>query len=162
VWAIIDIAVDTLSLVPHIEVSTERLRARTALLAQALWLFSYERRVTVDRSARRVTIGTRRLWAWSTTRVVRFDDIARIVYRCVAPPSADSALFLISLALRSEHVELPLFTVWEEQPREPDFLDRLDELATGAPADPGRIGDEAAGGVVALLREYIGAPVAAH
>ena len=161
-WAIIDSAVDSLSLVPHIEVSAERLRARTALLAQALWLFSYERRVTVDRPARRVTIDTRRLWAWGTRRVVRFEDIARIVYRCVAPPSADSALFLISLALRSEHVELPLFTVWEEQPREPDFLDRLDQLATGAPNDPSRIGDEAAGRVVALLREYIGAPVAAH
>ena len=161
-WAIIDIAVDSLSLVPHIEVSAERLRARTALLAQALWLFSYERRVTVDRPAQRVTIDTRRLWAWGTRRVVRFEDIARIVYRCVAPPSADSALFLISLALRSEHVELPLFTVWEEQPREPDFLDRLDQLATGAPNDPSRIGDEAAGRVVALLREYIGAPVAAH
>jgi hypothetical protein len=154
--------VDSLSLVPHIEVSAERLRARTALLAQALWLFSYERRVTVDRPSRRVTIDTRRLWAWGTTRVVRFEDIARIVYRCVSTSSADSALFLISLALRSQHVELPLFTVWEEQPREPDFLDRLDELATGSRADPARIGDEAAGRVVALLREYIGAPIAAH
>jgi hypothetical protein len=150
--------VDTLSLVPQIELSAERLTARTALLARALWLFSYERCVTVDRHARRVTIETRRLWAWCTTRVISFEDVARIVYRSAAPPSADSAFFLISLALRSEHLELPLFAVWEQQPREPDLLDEL----AGTRSDPRRIGDEAAGSVVALLREYLGVPIAAH
>jgi hypothetical protein len=150
--------VDSLHLSPHIEASTARLCARTALLARLLSLFSYERRVTVDRHARRVTIETRRLWAWCTTRVISFEDIARIVYRAVATPRANVAVFLISLSLRQTRAELALFTVWEEQPCEHDFLDEL----AGVHDDPSRIGDEAAGRVIALLREYIGAPVASH
>jgi hypothetical protein len=72
--------------------------------------------------------------------------------------TSDSALFLISLALKEPDEELPLFTVWEQQPLESDWLDRL----AGDRAGGNDIGDEAAGRVVALLREFIGVPIASR
>lgn len=161
---------DSLRLTPKLLVTPDRLSGCTPWLAQLLWLFSYARCVSVDRHRRQVRIVTRRLWIWSSERVVSFDEIGRIVFRAQAVPSlslwrfllsnsssAESAFFLISLALKSEN-ELPLFMVWEEQPRGSGWLERL----AGAPADEARIGDEAASAIVALLREYIGAPIAQH
>jgi hypothetical protein len=159
-----------LSLAPDLEVSADRLHGCTARLARVLWLFSYARCVTVNRRSSHVIIATRRLWLWRQVRLIRFDQISRIVYRALAIPSldvwrylsledsdtSDSALFLISLALTDGGEELPLFTVWEEQPQPGDWLD---ELAGDQAAAP-QIGDEAAGRVVELLSRYIGVRIA--
>lgn len=161
---------DSLRLTPKLLVTPDRLSGCTPWVAQLLWLFSYARCVSVDRQRRQVRIVTRRLWIWSSERVVSFDEIGRIVFRAQAVPSlslwrsllstsscAESAFFLISLALKSEN-ELPLFMVWEEQPHKSGWLERL----AGAGTDEARIGDEAASAIVTLLREYIGAPIAQH
>jgi len=159
---------DTLRLTPKLLVTPDRVSGCTPWLAQLLWLFSYARCVSVDRRSRQVRIVTRRLWVWSSERTVSFDHVGRILFRAQAVPSlslfrlllsassAESAFFLISLGLKNEN-ELPLFMVWEEQPRESGWLDRL----AGA-GDEARIGDEAASSIVTLLREYIGAPIAQH
>jgi hypothetical protein len=161
-----------LSLAPSFEVSTDRLHGCTSWLVRLLWLFSYARCVTVSRGSNHVIIATRRLWLWRTVRLIRFDQVSRIVYRAQAIPSfsvwrwlsldnsdtSDSALFLISLALKDRGEELPLFTIWEEQPQTGDWLDRL----AGDRVDAPEIGDEAAGSVVDLLREYLGVPIAGH
>jgi hypothetical protein len=62
---------------------------------------------------------------------------------------------MISLALKDGDEELPLFTVWEQQPPAADWLD---ELASDREETP-EIGDEAAGTVADLLRKYIGVPI---
>jgi hypothetical protein len=161
---------DPLRLTPKLDVTADRVSGCTPWLARLLWLFSYGRCVAVDRRARHVRIVTRRLWAWRSERVVRFEHIGRIVYRAQALPSfslwrffmsdsaTDCAFFLISLALKDRGDELPLFMIWEEQPHKTGWLDRL----AGAGADETRIGDEAATSIVALLREYIGVPIAQH
>ena len=158
-------------LAPKFEVSAHRLHGCTHWFARLLWLFSYCRCVTVERRLSRLTISTRRLWLWRRNRRIRFDQVSRIVYRAQGIPTlnvfrylsfansdtSDSALFLISLALKDRGEELPLFTIWEAQPHDRDWLDRL----AGNPALP-EVGDEAAGTVVELLQEYIGVPVSAH
>jgi hypothetical protein len=162
--------VDTLSLSPKFVVHEQRLLGRTPWLVRLLWLFSYDRSVVVDRGLDRVSIATQRLWLWRRTRTVVFSDVSRIIYRAQGIPSlsllrlvfgngdgAESAFFLISLALRNGE-ELELFTVWEQQPRAHDWLDRI----AGVPAAVDSIGDEAAGAVVELLRTYIGVHVAQH
>jgi len=58
------------------------------------------------------------------------------------------------LALENDGGELPLFTVWESQPRDRDWLDRL----AGTPHEKPRIGDESAGRIVEQLREYLDIP----
>ncbi len=158
---------EALHLAPVLRVDADRLQGCTSPLVRLLWLFSYGRCVSVNRTLRHVIISTRRAWWWRRSRVVAFDEVSRIIYRAQALPAlsplrylsadagSDSALFLISLGLKSNQ-ELPLFTVWEEQPRTPDWLDRL---AGTAPDEP-RLGDESAGHVVELLQSYIGAPLA--
>jgi len=158
---------EPLHLAPVLRVDDDRLRGCTSPLVRALWLFSYGRCVSVNRTLRHVIISTRRIWWWQGVRIVPFDQVSRIIYRAQALPAlsplryltadaaSDSALFLISLGLKSDQ-ELPLFTVWEEQPRAADWLDRL---AGTAPDEPS-LGDESAGHVVELLQSYIGVPLA--
>jgi hypothetical protein len=97
--------------------------------------------------------------------------VSRIVYRAQSIPSlsfwrylslsdsdiSDSALFMISLALKDGE-ELPLFTIWEQQPWPSDWLDDL----AGDRADAVEVGDEAGGRVVDLLRKFIGVRIAGH
>ena len=159
-----------LSLAPTFQITADRLHGCTPWLARLLWLFSYARCVTVNRGSSHIIIVTRWLWLWRKVRMLRFDQVSRIVYRAQAVPSldvwrylslessdaSDSAFFLISLALKDGGEELPLFTVWEEQPEPRDWLDEL----VGDQTDEHRIGDEAAGTVVELLQKYIGVPIA--
>ena len=154
-------------LAPDFEVSADRLHGCTPWLARLLWLFSYCRCVTVSRRLSHLIVSTRRLWWWRNVRLIRFDQVSRIVYRAEEIPTlnfwrylsfnwdlSDSALFLISLALK-DSTELFLFTVWEQQPRTSDWLDEL----AGNRAEAPEVGDEAATTVVELLRKYIGVPV---
>ena len=159
-----------LSVAPHFELSTERLHGCTPWLARILWLFSYCRCVTVSRSLSQLVIRTRWLWVWRQIRIIRFEQVSRIIFRAQAiptldfwrylslgsAPTSDSALFLISLALKGSTEELPLFTIWEQQPDEGDALD--DPAAD--PVQAAEIGDEVAGRVVTLLSKYIGVRVA--
>jgi hypothetical protein len=161
-----------LRVTPRFDIGADRLHGCTPWFARMLWLFSFGRCVTVNRRLSHVIISTRQLWLWRQVRVIRFDQVSHIVYRAQAIPSlnlwryvslddsdtSDSAFFLISLALKDGNSELPLFTVWEQQPRSSDWLDRL----AGTRANEQEIGDEAAGAVVDLLRKYIGVPIAGH
>lgn len=118
---------------------------------------------------RHLVISTRRLWFWRTVRRIRFDQVSRIVYRAQAIPSlsiwrylsldnsdtSDSALFLISLALKDGVEEVHLFTIWEQQPQNGGWLDGAAGEAPGAQ----EIGDEATGNVVELLHKYLGVPI---
>jgi hypothetical protein len=159
-----------LSLAPRFELSTDKLHGCTPWPARILWLFSYCRCVTVSRSLSQLVIRTRRLWLWRRIRIVRFEQVSRIVFRAQAIPAltfwrylslgssatADSALFMISLALKDGTEELPLFTIWEQQPDDDDPLHEHD----GDPLQAVEIGDEVATRVVDLLSEYIGVRVA--
>jgi hypothetical protein len=161
---------DPLRIAPNIDVDTDHLHGCTPLAARLLWLFSYSRCVTVNRKLQRVVVSTRWLWLWRRVHVIPFDRVSRIVYRAQALPSlslwryltsdgsSDSAFFLISIALKGDSSELALFTVWEQQPREPDLLDKL----AGLRQDPYRIGDESSRAIVEMLREYIGVPISSH
>ena len=156
-------------LVPKLNVTPDRIQGCAPLLVRMLTLFSFSRCVAVNRRLRHVIIESRHLWLWRRTRVVSFDRIARIEYRAQAVPAlspwrylslsesghSDSALFFISLVLENDGGEFLLFTVWERQPRERDWLDRL----AGVPREAPRIGDESAGRIVALLRDYLDVPV---
>lgn len=142
-------------------------------------LFAYCRTVTVDRRRQQVLVSTRWFWFWSRDRTIPFDRVGRIIYWAQELPSLspwrylfvlgqssdihDSAFFLISLAIkdapedRRAHEEITLFSVWEQLPRERDWLDQLAGVR-----DTRRVGDETSGAIVALLREYLGVPVASH
>jgi hypothetical protein len=154
-----------------LELSTDRMHGCTPWLARLLWLFSYCRCVTVSRLSSHVVVRTRRLWLWNRMRVVRFEQVSRIIFRAQAIPTldyrrylslggsdtSDSALFLISLALKDSAEELYLFTIWEQQP---DANDPLGPLEGDAAHTAAEIGDEVAGNVVTLLSKYIGVRIA--
>ena len=157
-----------LSLKPRLVVTAEALRGCTPWLARALWLFSYQRCVVVSSRLAHIIVSTRRFWWLRQARVIGFDQVSHIVFRALPVPTLSlwrylsevgpaSAFFLISLALKDAS-EVPLFTVWQAQPRQRDWLDRL----AGSDPDDGRIGDEAACEIVALLRRYIGVPIGSH
>lgn len=160
-----------LYLAPNLEVSADRLHGCTPWPVRLVWLFSFCRCVTVSRRLNHLIITTRWLWLWRKSRLIRFDQVSRIIYRAQAIPSlsiwrylsldgsalSDSALFMISLALKHSEEELPVFTVWEEQPT--GESDWLDELAGERAATP-EIGDEAADSVVELLQKFIGVRIA--
>jgi hypothetical protein len=157
-----------LSLKPRLVMTAEALQGCTPWLARALWLFSYQRCVKVTPRLAHVIVSTRRLWWLRQVRVIGFGEVSHIVLRALPAPTLSlwrylsdagpaSALFLISLALKDAS-EVQLFTVWQAQPRQRDWLDRL----AGSDPDDGRIGDEAAGELVALLRRYIGVPIGSH
>lgn len=159
-------------LAPDFEVSGGRLHGCTPWFARLLWLFSYCRCVTISPHLSHLVVSTRRLWLWRSVRVIRFDQVSRIVYRAESIPSlnlwrylsvglaaaSDSALFMISLRLKGGVEEVPLFTIWEQQPCAGDWLDDL----LGDREDAPEVGDEAGERVVDLLCKYIGVPVAGH
>ncbi|MDB6092280.1 MAG: hypothetical protein JWN85_5064 [Gammaproteobacteria bacterium] len=168
-----------LHVAPTIEVESDRIHGCTPWLAQLLVLFSYSRCVTIDRRQQRVWVTTRWLWFWQSKRTIAFDRVSRIIYRAQALPSlsplrylallrssdvSDSAFFLISIAIktaagdRRPTDELSLFTVWQQQPRDGNWLDEL----AGIKQDPRSTGDECAGAIVELLHEYLSVPIASH
>jgi hypothetical protein len=160
-----------LQLGPSVTVDEDRLCGSTAWLARLLWLFSYERRVTVDRRRRHVSIETTWLWLWRSVRVIDFDRINRIIctgqslptlqiWRYLLDSSAggDTAFFLIALGLKDDPDEIELFTIWEQQPHERTWADAL----AGAPKSQALVGDEAAVNLVDLLKEYLAVPIARH
>jgi hypothetical protein len=166
-----------LSIAPNIEVKANRVSGCTPWVAQLLVLFFYCRAVTVDRTRRRVVVTTRWFWLWNVERTIPFDRVARIIYRAQGMPSlspyrylsirnsdvCDSAFFYISIAVkdaaddRRAHDELELFTVWEQQPRDRDWIDQLAGIRTNT-----RIGDETSGAIVKILHEYLEVPIASH
>jgi hypothetical protein len=168
---------DVLRVAPTIDVETDRLHGCTPLLARLMWLFSYGRCVTVNRRLQQVIVSTQWLWFWRGVRVIPFAKVSRIIYRAQALPSlslwrylsldesgtSDSAFFLISLAIKGDApenawTEVALFTVWEQQPREPGLLDRL----AGIRQNPYRTGDESSRAIVEILHDYLGVPISSH
>jgi hypothetical protein len=133
------------------------LRGQTGWVVRLLGLFSYMRSVDVDRNRARITIRTAWLWIFQKDRVIGFDQVRRIVCQVQTNLPSDFALFFISLVLLDGR-ELPLFTVWEQQPRERDWLDKL----AGQPRTDLLVGDEASVSIIDLLREYLGVPIARH
>jgi hypothetical protein len=168
---------DPLRIAPNIEVQGDRVSGSTPWLAQLLVLFFYCRSVTVDRGRQRVLVTTRWFWILQFPQSIPFNRVARIIYRAQGMPSlspyrylslrdtdvCDSAFFLISIAIkdaaedRRAHKELTLFTVWEQQPRQRDWIDKLAGIRTNT-----RIGDETSGAIVDILHEYLGVPIASH
>lgn len=169
-----------LHVAPKIDLNTHQIHGSTALAAQFLMLFAYCRTVTVDRAKQQIVVTTQWFWLWSFRRIIPFDRVGRIIYRAQGLPSLspmryvtasllgsdlfDSAIFMISIAVkdsaddRRARSELRLFSVWEQQPRASDWLDKL----AGVHVDPYQVGDETACAIVKLLREYIGVPIASH
>lgn len=171
-------AMSYLRVAPRIAVSADRVQGSTAWAARLLVLFAYCRHVTIDRGRQMVKVTTQWLWLWKVERTIPFDRVSRIIYRAQGVPSlslrryvfgrdtdvCDSAFFLISIAIkataneRHAREELALFSVWEQQPREPDWIDRL----AGVRTNLNRVGDETSGVIVEVLREYLGVPIASH
>jgi hypothetical protein len=167
-----------LRVVPRIEVKGDQIHGCTAWAAQLLVLFSYCRWVTIDRSRQQVRVTTRWLWLWKVERTIPFDRVSRIIYRAQGLPSlsptrylslhtsdvCDSAFFLISIAIkaavddRRAREELTLFSVWEQQPRGADWIDKL----AGVRDNERRVGDETSAAIVNILHDYLGVPIASH
>ena len=150
----------------------DRLIGRASRTARVLWLYAFDRCVTLDRRRRLVTIVTTHFWRWRRERRVPFDQVERIVLRAQSlsglglwtllslgvAPALDGGLFLISLGLRDDAGELFLFTVWEQQGGGSDLMAAM---AGERDQDP-RLGDERAGEVIGRLREFLGVPVSSH
>ena len=168
-----------LRIAPSIEVGSDHIHGCTPWAAQLLVLFSYSRCVTIDRRRQQVVVTTRWFWLWRSERTIPFDRVSRIIYRAQALPSlsplrylsllrdsdtSDSAFFLIAIAIkaaaedRRSTDELTLFSVWEQQPREDNWVDKL----AGIQQNSRSIGDECSGAIVDLLKEYLGVPIASH
>jgi hypothetical protein len=166
-----------LHIAPKIDVKSDRISGCTPWVAQLLVLFFYSRAVTVDRRRQRVIVTTRWFWIWTVERTIPFNRVARIVYRAQGLPSfslarylslqnsdvCDSAVYYISIAIKDAaedkraHTELTLFSVWQQQPRDPDWVDKLAGIRTNT-----EIGDETSGAIVDILHEYLGVPIASH
>ena len=167
---------DFLRVAPKIEVNSDQVHGCTAALARLLVLFAYVRCVTVDRHRQQIKVTTWWFWLWKVERVIPFERVGRIIYRAQGLPSlsparylrttdvCDSAFFLISIAIKASaddrhpREELTLFSVWEQQPRRLDWIDRF----AGVRTNHTRVGDETAGAIVDVLREYLGVPIASH
>ena len=168
-------AMGLLHVTPRIEVDGDRVFGNTAWTAQLLVLFAYRRSVLIDRRRQHVRVTTRWFWLWEREQVIPFARVSRIIYRAQGLPSLSlthylslrgdvctSAFFLIAIAIKEQpedkHArdELTLFSVWEQQPRELDWLDRL----AGVRDNASYIGDERAGAIVDILREYLQVPIA--
>lgn len=167
-----------LRVAPKIDVRADQIQGCTAWAARLLVLFAYCRYVTIDRGRQVIKVTTQWFWLWKVERLIPFDQVGRIIYRAQGVPSlsprryifgqgtdvCDSAFFLISIAVkatadeRHAREELALFSVWEQQPREPDWIDKL----AGVRTNDRRIGDETSGAIVNVLKEYLGVPVASH
>jgi len=161
-----------LIIAPTLDAAGERLVGRTSRTARLLWLYSYDRCVTLDRQRRVVTIATKRLWLWTSQRRVAFDAVNRIVLRAQPlsglgvlsvltlgiAPALEGALFFISLGLHDSHDELFLFTIWEDQGADSGWTDAI----AGERAAEPSLGDEGAGDVITKLREFLAVPVSAH
>ena len=153
-------------LVPKLTVTEHRIHGCAPWLIRTLLLYSFNRCVTVDRG-HRVTIETRHLWFWRRSRIVSCDRIVKVLFRAQRMPGIgvslsdddsdgpETAVFFIDLALKAPREEVRLFTVWQRQPREPDFLDRLAGVNSAEP----RLGDEEGVRLVTLLRQYLGVPI---
>ena len=159
-----------LHIAPKIDVKSDRISGCTPWVAQLLVLFFYSRAVTVDRGRQRVIVTTRWFWIWTVERTIPFNRVARIVYRAQGLPSfslarylslqnsdvCDSAVYYISIAIKDAaedkraHTELTLFSVWQQQPRDPDWVDKLAGIRTNT-----EIGDETSGAIVDILHEYL-------
>jgi len=167
-----------LRVAPKIDVRVDQIQGCTALPARLLVLFAYCRYVTIDRGRQVVKVTVQWFWLWKVERTIPFDRVGRIIYRAQGVPSlsprryvfgqgtdvCDSAFFLISIAIkatadeRHAREELALFSVWEQQPREPDWIDKF----AGVRTHPNRVGDETSGAIVEVLHEYLGVPIASH
>lgn len=154
-------------IVPKLHITPDRIRGCTPWLARALTLNFSSRCIAVNRRLRHVIVDSRSFWLSRRSRVIGFDGISRIVFNAQPVPvlspwrylslsesgHSDSTLFNLSLVLKSGQ-QLHLFTIWERQPREPDWIDRLADIEEEA-----RIGDEAAHRVAMLLKEYLEVPL---
>ncbi len=69
-----------LAIKPKISISDGRLRARSCVLVQLLWLFSYCKRVIVNPHARKVSIETRYLFFLKKNLEISFDRIRAVGY----------------------------------------------------------------------------------
>jgi len=167
-----------LRVAPKLDVRADQIHGCTAWAARLLVLFAYCRYVTIDRTQQCVRVTTQWFWFWKVERLIPFDRVGRIIYRAQGVPSLSptrylfsqgtdlsaSAFFLISIAIKATaddryaREELALFSVWEQQPRELDWIDRL----AGVRNNPNRIGDETSGAIIEVLHEYLGVPIASH
>lgn len=162
----------SLSISPRLDVRPDRLSGRTPWVARVIWLFSYDRSVTVDRARRQVSVATRRFWIWRHRRVIAFDRIDRIILRARElpgfgvlgfltlwmAPSTTSSFVLVALGLAGGKDEFLLFTLWELERDDPAWLDAL----TSTPADGDGTVDEGMQVMVRLLQEYLAVPVSSH
>jgi len=112
-----------LSLKPRVWVEGGNLMARTGWLVRFLSLFSYSKLVAVDKSTQYVTITTKRLWGFTSSKVIPFGRIERIDYS-FGSMMTDWSLFqgetdrlesfTISLMLDDPHEKVKLFSFMGE------------------------------------------------
>lgn len=157
----------TLSVAPRFSITKDRLHGCTSWFLRALTLFSYGRCLSVNKRLGHLIVSTRRLWIYEKVRVINFDQIENIVYRAQAVPSlvpwrylSDDtaggwAFFIVNLALKGEEDEVPLFTLWQTQPRRPDIFDRL----SGDTNTDTSLGDESARALIDSLTDLTGADI---
>lgn len=108
-----------LSVEPRVWEEGDALYGRASLLLRVLSLFSYDRRLTVDRRARTVTLESRWLWFFQETRTIGFEQIEQIEYKFASVPTSWSfgvgrtdqlESFSVNLVLEGEPKALRLFS----------------------------------------------------
>lgn len=157
----------TLTVAPRFSITENRLQGCTSWFLRALTLFSYGRCLSVNKRLGHLIVSTRRAWLHTDIRVIGFDSIDYIVYRAQALPSlfpwhylsddgsAGWAFFIVSLALKGEEDEVPLFTLWQSQPRSPDLIDKM----MGDEDTDKFLGDESARTLIDSLHSLTGAGI---
>ena len=137
--------------------------ARSSFKSQLLTLFSYCRKVCVDRAEETITIRTRYLWFLCSVRTVPFDRIWRINYSYSSFPTSWSLWvgttdevekYIVSLELTSPRETVKLFSFVGEGAVETGWAgvifgrDRIIDFAGDQ--------DDASRSYIDLLKEFTG------
>jgi hypothetical protein len=140
---------------PRYWVDGQRLYATTSRVLQALSLFSYGRRVVVDRRLKRVMIRTRSCWARVRRDSLRFDEVGHVEYRYTGFGHLEC--FVISLVPVGERTAMDLFAFSGEGTNEGMALPGIDDVTLFVDLH----GDQEAAslGYVELLCRFLGVPL---
>ena len=143
--------------------------ARTSRLLQLLSLFSYARRVTVDRGRRLVTVNSRWLWFISREKTIAFERVHYIDYGFSSLGTSwgltgggfgrtdQVEKYPIQLILRDPDQRLALFSFKGEGAVETGWAGVL--LGGDSVVDLHGDQEDASRSYTRLLREYLGVPV---
>ncbi len=116
---------DFFSFKPKTWIEGNQLISRTSFLGQLFRLFSYSKRIVIDKRQKIVSLQKRFFWIFNTERIISFNEINRIDYSYSETitnwsfflgPTDQLEFFTVSLMLGSliEEKKVKLWTFWGE------------------------------------------------